>query len=436
MSPEVEKKEDTTMRWKRKLAALLLVPFAASLVMAGCGGVPGEESTASSELVQISEAPGAPKKVTASVKKQEVTLQWEPVDYATGYTVMLYNTETKKYEEVDSVKGTSYTYTAKENVDAEYQFGVYSYIQSHWTQKIYSDDIAKVTAKVVQEKIKLKQKKMSLEIGKTSDLEAKVTPDSSVEVFWESDDNTVATVDGAGIVTGLAEGTAVITATTAGGTKASCTVTVKEKLQVPDGKLIAITFDDGPSSKNTGKLLDALKKYDAKATFFMVGQNVAGNEDLVQRMLDEGHEIGNHSWSHADLATLSQDKMQAEVDKTAQAINKACGSYPSVFRAPYGSLSDALLGHLDVPSIYWSVDTLDWQTKDVNYVKNQILNNAYDGAIILLHDIHETSVDGFIAAVEKLQDQGYTLVTVSQLLSRNGNQPKAGVTYFDCEAAE
>lgn len=422
------------MKWNQKLAALLLVPFAASLVMAGCGGAPVPEAP-EQELVQITAAPAMPKELKASAEKQVITLRWEPVEHATGYEVRLYNEETKKYEEIATQKETTYVYTAPEYKDAEFKFGVYAYLQSGWTQKFYSEKAAKVTAKVETEKVTLNRERFSVEIGKTGEIKAKVTPNESVPVTWTSDNTAVATVDAEGRVSGHAEGTAVITASTAE-TKAECTVIVKEKIAVPEGKLIAITFDDGPSAKYTGKLLDALKKHDAKATFFLVGRNVAGNEDLIKRMLNEGHEVGNHSWSHADLASISKKEMQAEVDKTDKAIYKASGSYPSVFRAPYGSLSDALLDHIDVPSIYWSVDTLDWQTKDKKYVQKQILNNAYDGAIILLHDIHETSVDGAIAAIEKLQDEGYTLVTVSQLLSRNGGGVDAGVTYFDCEPAE
>lgn len=204
---------------------------------------------------------------------------------------------------------------------------------------------------------------------------------------------------------------------------------------VPE-KLLALTFDDGPSEKYTGKLLDALNEYDAKATFFLVGQNVDSNAELVRRMIDEGHEVGSHSWSHQDMLTLSESEIAAELEQADDAIYEAIGSYPTLFRAPYGSINDLLLEHLDVPSIFWSIDTFDWETRDAEYVKAQILDNAYDGAILLLHDVHETTVNGTIAALEELQAEGYTLVTVSELLSRNGDYLEAGVTYYQCKPAK
>ena len=204
---------------------------------------------------------------------------------------------------------------------------------------------------------------------------------------------------------------------------------------VPE-KLLALTFDDGPSEKYTGKLLDALNEYDAKATFFLVGQNVGSNAELVRRMIDEGHEVGSHSWSHQDMLTLSESEIAAELEQADEAIYEAIGSYPTLFRAPYGNINDLLLEQLDVPSIYWSVDTFDWKTLDAECVTNDILDSAYDGAIILLHDVHETTVNGTIAALKELQAEGYTLVTVSELLSRNGDYLEAGVTYYQCKPAK
>lgn len=424
------------MKWNRKIAALLLVVVTAAFAVVGCGtdsDPTGQANVSTSSAVP--QAPSAPQNLKAAVDGQQVTLEWDASAGATGYVVALYDTAQKRYTDLGTVAETKFTYTAdKDSKQTELKFGVYAYTEAGG-QRLYSPEISKVTAKMVVEQLKLNQKKLTVQVGKTAALKATVTPENdAVGVQWETQDASIATVDGDGVVTGGAVGETTITATTTNGTKATCTVTVVEKTKVPSGKLIAFTFDDGPSYQYTGKLLDALKKHNAKATFFMVGQNVSGNADLVQRMKNEGHELGNHSWDHASLTDISKSKMQQEIDKTNEAVYEACGAYPTVFRAPYGNLNENILNYLTVPSIYWSVDTRDWETPKKSYVKKQILDKAYDGAIILLHDIHKTSVDGFIAALDELEEEGYTLVTVTELLSRRGTPPQAGITYYDATA--
>lgn len=420
------------MKWNRKIMALLLAIVMVMTLAVGCSVLGESAEQTESVSSAVVQAPSEPQNLKASVKDGAVTLTWDASPGATGYAVAMYDTAQKRYIDLGTSASPTFTYEVdKDNKQTELKFGVYAYTQSG-EHRLYSPSISKVTAEVVAEKLKLNQKELKVQVGKKSTLEAKITPkNNAVGILWESADPEVATVTGDGVVAGIAVGETVITATTTNGTKATCNVSVVEKTKVPDGKLIAITFDDGPSYQYTGKLLDALKEHNAKATFFMVGQNVGGNEALLKRMVAEGHELGNHSWDHADLASISASAMHAEIDNTSQAIYNACGQYPTVFRAPYGSLSDRVLNYLTVPSIYWSVDTRDWETPETNFVKKQILTNAYDGAIILLHDIHKTSVDGFIAALDKLEEEGYTLVTVTELLSRRGTPPQAGVTYYD-----
>ncbi len=418
------------MKWSRKLTALLLTVAAILTVSTGCSFGGDNTATPAETSSVVTQAPDAPQNVTASVNKKTVTLNWDAVPNASGYVVSLYNSATKTYQNLDTITTSTFTYDGTDSKESELKFGISAFVDAG-SHKLYSATIAKVSAVIIQEKVTLNRNKLSVQIGKTGTIKATVNSDATFS--WSSADETIATVDSDGVVTGVSEGKTTITATTSNGTSKSCTVTVEEKVTVPDGKLIAITFDDGPSASYTPKLLDALKDRDAKVTFFMLGENVGYNPDLVKRMKAEGHELGNHSYSHADLTSLSKSGIQKEVNKTKEAIYDACGAYPTVFRAPYGNLNDDVLSALDTPSIYWSVDTLDWKHPNVKYVKNQILKNAYDGAIILLHDIHETSVDGFLAALDQLEDEGYTLVTVSQLLSRNGNTPQVGTTYFDME---
>ena len=209
-----------------------------------------------------------------------------------------------------------------------------------------------------------------------------------------------------------------------------------EEIQPAGGsKLIAITFDDGPG-KYTGELLDALKKYNAKATFFLVGTCVERYPELVKREVEEGHQVANHSWDHAKLTTLSPAGISSQLSKTENAIDKACGKDLGTLmvRPPYGSSNSAVQNSANAPLIFWSVDTLDWKYRNAETVKNNIVNNAKDGAIILLHDIHSTSVQGAIAAMEELTGQGYTFVTVSELFRRKGITMSNGTGYHSAPA--
>ncbi|MEG1497375.1 MAG: S-layer homology domain-containing protein [Clostridiales bacterium] len=192
-----------------------------------------------------------------------------------------------------------------------------------------------------------------------------------------------------------------------------------------DAKLVAITFDDGPGPY-TAKLLDNLKANNAKATFFVVGNRVAANKNLILREFNEGHQIGNHSWDHPKLTA---GNLAHQLNTTASAISAVTGESGFFLRPPYGSYNDGVKSGAGVPLILWSVDTLDWKYRNAETVKNSIVNNAKDGSIILLHDIHGTSVDGFIAAMDILKDRGYEFVTVSELMRRRGVTPIPGHVY-------
>lgn len=200
------------------------------------------------------------------------------------------------------------------------------------------------------------------------------------------------------------------------------------------GGLMALTFDDGPS-KNTIKLLDELKKRDIQATFFVVGERLDEFSDVLLREYNEGHEIGNHTWDHLNLTSADSATANASLQKTEDKVNEIIGTNidPLIIRPTYGSVNDTVRGYVDTPLILWSIDTLDWKSRDADAVKEQILNQACDGAIILLHDLYDTSVDGAIAAVDELTKEGYTFVTVSELFRRKGETLETGVTYTNAE---
>ena len=197
-----------------------------------------------------------------------------------------------------------------------------------------------------------------------------------------------------------------------------------------DYQLLAITFDDGPGPYTEG-LLDALAERNVKATFFMVGNLAKRYPDLVARMAEEGHQLGNHTWDHSDLSKLSAAKIQDKLDSTQSLLEELGGAETTCYiRPPYGALNSTVKKTAQAPLILWSVDPLDWKYRNADTVYNNIMGAVKDGDIILLHDIHETSVKAAVRVIDKLLGQGYEFVTVSELFRRRGVEPENGVSYF------
>lgn len=197
-------------------------------------------------------------------------------------------------------------------------------------------------------------------------------------------------------------------------------------------KMVALTFDDGPGAY-TDRLLDALRDRGVKVTFFMVGSNVKRYPETVKRVYTEGHQLANHTYDHADLTDLNTDAVKAEIQKTNDLLDLACGKGASyLVRAPYGNTNERVREAVGAPLIYWSVDPQDWKYRNAETVKNNIISAAQDGSIILVHDIHSTSVDGAIAAIDILLSRGYEFVTVRELFRRRGTELKNGTTYYKC----
>ena len=194
-----------------------------------------------------------------------------------------------------------------------------------------------------------------------------------------------------------------------------------------DGPYIAMTFDDGPSEATTPQLLDILKERHIKATFFMIGQNAERNPDIVRRILAEGHEIGNHSWTHPQLSKLPEDKVTEEITKTQDAIRNACGYTPTLMRPPYGAITKTqrewIENQFGLNVILWTVDPFDWKRPGESVIEQRILSGAKPGAIILSHDIHKQTVDAMPATLDALTAKGFKFVTVSQLIAMNKPKP-------------
>ena len=196
-----------------------------------------------------------------------------------------------------------------------------------------------------------------------------------------------------------------------------------------DGQYIAMTFDDGPSAENTPRLLDMLKQRGIKVTFFLIGQNAAEHPEIVKRILEDGHEIGNHSWTHPQLSKLSDERVTDEIVKTQNTIHQARGYTPTLLRPPYGAITQRqtewIESHFGLSVILWSVDPFDWKRPGASVIEQRILSGAEPGAIILSHDIHKQTVDAMPATLDALIKKGYKFVTVSQLIAMNHPKPAA-----------
>ncbi|ATH94586.1 polysaccharide deacetylase family protein [Bacillus glycinifermentans] len=190
----------------------------------------------------------------------------------------------------------------------------------------------------------------------------------------------------------------------------------KEEIRVnPNDKVIALTFDDGPNPAPTNKILDALKKYDGHATFFVLGSRAQYYPETIKRMLKEGNEVGNHSWDHPLLTRLSKERAYKEINDTQTVIEKISGHFPTHLRPPYGGINDSVRGLTNLKIALWDVDPEDWKYKNKDYIVNHVMSRAGDGKVILMHDIYATSASAAEEIIKRLTKQGYKLVTVTQL---------------------
>lgn len=180
-------------------------------------------------------------------------------------------------------------------------------------------------------------------------------------------------------------------------------------------KQIVLTFDDGPNDKSTVDILAILQKYDVKATFFVLGQNAVKHPNIVKMMHEQGHEIANHSWSHKNLTKLTPAQMHAEMDRTSNAIFEAIGAYPTAYRPPYGAIDDSVRQEIQLTSVLWNIDTMDWHHKDPAKTLEYVKANAKEDGIILMHDIHQESADALEAVIQYLQQENYEFVTTKEL---------------------
>lgn len=184
---------------------------------------------------------------------------------------------------------------------------------------------------------------------------------------------------------------------------------------------LALTFDDGPHPVLTPRLLDILKATNTKATFYVVGNLAKRHPEIVARMVREGHEVGNHTWSHPDLRKIGDNEIRRELQLTEDAVQAATGRGTFSIRPPYGAVNKRVIGAIPEsrrPIVMWTVDPLDWKKPGSDVVAQRLLDGAKPGAILLCHDIHSETVDAVKSAIPKLIRRGYTFSTVSEILTR------------------
>ena len=206
----------------------------------------------------------------------------------------------------------------------------------------------------------------------------------------------------------------------------------------PNKKIIALTFDDGPSTdetNGTSDLLDLLEQYDSKATFFCLGNRLNDESaPLLKRMVELGCEIGNHSYDHTQLTRLDAQGVRDQIDKTNELIKKYSGKDCRLIRPPYGDANnDIVPANVSQPFIMWDVDTLDWETQNTASVISLVekyKEQDWDGAVILMHDIHSTTIEACKTIIPELVNDGYQLVTISELAYLKGVKLEPGKSYW------
>ena len=190
-----------------------------------------------------------------------------------------------------------------------------------------------------------------------------------------------------------------------------------------EGPYIAMTFDDGPHASQTPRLLKMLKERNIHATFFLVGKCVAENPEIAKQIVDEGHEVANHSWDHPLLTKLAEGSVREQLQKTHDVIKQTTGVTPTLMRPPYGGFTKNQQawshGTWGYKCILWDVDSLDWQHRNPAKTESIIMANTHPGSIVLCHDIHKTTIDAMAATLDGLSKKGFRFVTVSELIAMN-----------------
>ena len=207
-------------------------------------------------------------------------------------------------------------------------------------------------------------------------------------------------------------------------------VKINKRTIDPNKPMIAITYDDGPS-KYTSEILNVLNENNSSATFFVLGSRVNSNKDILNQMLEDGNQIGNHSYNHKNLTTISDKELYKQIKGTDDLIYIATGYTPSVMRPPYGATNKELNNKIPKPIIKWSIDTRDWENRNAEFITRTILEDVKDGDIILMHDIYDSTAQASNIVIPELIKRGFQLVTVDELFEYRESTITAGEQYYN-----
>ncbi len=194
--------------------------------------------------------------------------------------------------------------------------------------------------------------------------------------------------------------------------------------------MIAFSFDDGPAAASSDRILDVLEKYHCHATYFYIGDRVLTYRSRVLRAQALGCEIANHSYTHPNLKRLSEDKIRAEIENCNKVLHDVTGLNQFIVRCPGGNANTLVKNTVNAPIFYWSVDTEDWKSRDCQSIVNRVIGKVRDGDIVLMHEIYNSTADAVEIIIPKLIEQGYQIVSVSELMKVKGISMTTGVVYY------
>ena len=203
-----------------------------------------------------------------------------------------------------------------------------------------------------------------------------------------------------------------------------------ERIIDPSKPMVALTFDDGPYGPVGNRILDCLAQYNGRATFYVVGERVPAEAAEMQRIVAEGHEIGNHTYSHKYLNKLNTAQIRQEIDRCADTVQSVCGVRPATVRLPGGNKNATVLAAVQEPIVLWNVDTLDWKTRNAQQTVSAVLDHVQDGDIILMHELYQASGDAALQIIPELTNRGYQLVTVSEMAQYRRGGLQNGQIYY------